>query len=176
VTLLGIELSTFRFVAQCLNHCTTACPKHFKGSIQIVALSTISGLYSGSFRAFGVQRMWYSSSMRMDVIMQQLSPLCQLSAVLTVYFTASSCCAAVSKYSSPYKALKAQRGSRGIALLILDLGTRRGWVVSTMPRLLYPWERPSTHCTGGWVGPRAGLNVCEKSFPHQDSIPGPSSP
>jgi hypothetical protein len=36
-------------------------------------------------------------------------------------------------------------------------------VVSTTPRPLYPCERPGTHCTGGWVGPRAGLDVCEKS-------------
>jgi hypothetical protein len=27
----------------------------------------------------------------------------------------------------------------------------------------YPRERPGTHCTWGWVGPRAGLDVCEKS-------------
>ena len=33
-----------------------------------------------------------------------------------------------------------------------------------------------THCTGGWVGPRAGLYMCRKSRPHRDSIPGPSSP
>jgi hypothetical protein len=26
------------------------------------------------------------------------------------------------------------------------------------------------------VGPKAGLNGCEKSRPHQDSIPGPYSP
>jgi hypothetical protein len=26
------------------------------------------------------------------------------------------------------------------------------------------------------MGPRAGLNVCEKSRPHRDLIPGPSSP
>jgi hypothetical protein len=29
-----------------------------------------------------------------------------------------------------------------------------GWVVSTTPQPLYPWERPGTHCTGGWVGER----------------------
>jgi hypothetical protein len=34
-----------------------------------------------------------------------------------------------------------------------------------MPRPLYPQVRPGTHCTGGWVGPRAGLDVCEKSRP-----------
>jgi hypothetical protein len=28
---------------------------------------------------------------------------------------------------------------------------------------LYSRERPSTHCTGGWVGPRADLDRCGKS-------------
>jgi hypothetical protein len=45
-----------------------------------------------------------------------------------------------------------------------------------MPRPLYPREWSGTHFTGGWVGRRAGLDVCEKSCPHRDSIPGPSSP
>jgi hypothetical protein len=53
------------------------------------------------------------------------------------------------------QATKAHRGSRGIALLFLDLSTRKGWVVSTTPRLLYPQERPGTRCTGSWVGPMA---------------------
>ena len=35
-----------------------------------------------------------------------------------------------------------------------------------VPAALYPRERPSTHCTGGWVGPRAGLDRCGKSHPH----------
>jgi hypothetical protein len=69
----------------------------------------------------------------------------------------------------------AQRGVEVIALLFLDLGTRRGWVVSTTSRPLYLRERPGTHCTGGWVGTRAGMDVCETSRPHWDSIPGPSS-
>ena len=41
----------------------------------------------------------------------------------------------------------AHKGSRCIALLFLDHGTRRGWGVSVTPR-----ERPGTHCTGDWVG------------------------
>jgi hypothetical protein len=41
---------------------------------------------------------------------------------------------------------------------------RWGWVVSTTPRPLYPRERPGTHCTGGWVGSRAGLDGCGKSY------------
>jgi len=36
--------------------------------------------------------------------------------------------------------------------------------VKATPRPFYPQEkRPGTHCTGGWVGPRAGLDECEKS-------------
>ena len=27
---------------------------------------------------------------------------------------------------------------------------------------------PGTHCIGGWVGPRTGLDVCGKSRPHRD--------
>jgi hypothetical protein len=38
-------------------------------------------------------------------------------------------------------------------------------VVNTTPRPLYPRERPSTHCTGGSVGPRAVLDGCGKSRP-----------
>jgi len=36
----------------------------------------------------------------------------------------------------------------------------------------------STHCRGGWVGPRAGMNEYEEEkicCPHQGSSPGPSS-
>jgi hypothetical protein len=38
-----------------------------------------------------------------------------------------------------------------------------------------PRDRPGTHCIGGWVGPRAGLDGRGSLAPHQDSIPGPSS-
>jgi hypothetical protein len=44
------------------------------------------------------------------------------------------------------------------------------------PAALYPQEKRGTHCTGGWVGPRAGLDRCGESRPHRDSIPGSSSP
>jgi hypothetical protein len=29
------------------------------------------------------------------------------------------------------------------------------------PAALYPRERPGTHCTGGWVDPRTGLDSAE---------------
>ena len=51
-----------------------------------------------------------------------------------------------------------------------------GWVVDATPRPLYRRERPGTHCIGGWLGPRAGLNGCGKSRHHRDSILGPSNP
>jgi hypothetical protein len=38
-------------------------------------------------------------------------------------------------------------------------------VVGTTLRPLYPREIPSTHSTGGWVGPRAGLDVRENFAP-----------
>jgi hypothetical protein len=43
-------------------------------------------------------------------------------------------------------------------LLILNLGTRWGWVVSITPQPRFtPGERTAgTYCTGSWVGPRAG--------------------
>ena len=51
-----------------------------------------------------------------------------------------------------------------------------GWVVNATPRPLYPRGRPGTHCIGGWVGPRAGLDRCGKSRFHRDSIPGTVQP
>ena len=59
----------------------------------------------------------------------------------------------------------AHRGSRGIAILFHDHSTRRGEGSASRPGLSLPRERPGTHCTGGWVGPRAGLDRCGKSHP-----------
>jgi hypothetical protein len=46
-------------------------------------------------------------------------------------------------------------------LLIIDFGTKRGWVVSVTPRLRFTLgERtPGTHWIGGWMGLRAGMNT-----------------
>ena len=46
-----------------------------------------------------------------------------------------------------------------------DFGARCGWVVSTTLRLLYSWERPSAHCTGGRVSTRVSLARCQQSHP-----------
>ena len=40
----------------------------------------------------------------------------------------------------------------------------------------YLRDLPGTHCIGGWVDPRIGLDGCGKACLHRDSIPGPSSP
>jgi len=50
---------------------------------------------------------------------------------------------------------------------LFNLGDSLGWVVNVTPWQLYPLERPGTHCTGGWVGPRAGLDGCRKYLPPQ---------
>jgi len=46
-----------------------------------------------------------------------------------------------------------------------------GLVVNVMPRPLYALERSGINCIGRWVGPRAGLDGCGKSRPHQDYRP-----
>ena len=43
------------------------------------------------------------------------------------------------------------------------------------PAAIYHRERPGTHCTGGWVGHRAGLDGRKISSP-PGFDPGPSSP
>jgi hypothetical protein len=75
-----------------------------------------------------------------------------------------------------YRPEQDQRVNRGIALSFRDLGARTWCVVSIRPRPFYPREIPFTHCTGGCVGPKAGLDVCEKSRSNRDSIPGSSNP
>ena len=62
----------------------------------------------------------------------------------------------------------AHRKSRSIALPFHDHGTRRGGGQRHALAALYPQKRPGTHCTGGWVGPRAGLDRCGKSRPQRD--------
>ena len=70
-----------------------------------------------------------------------------------------------------YRPGVAQRVGRGIALLIHDRGTRRGWVVSRTPRSQFiPGKDPVPILQeAGWApGP-----VCTggKSRPHRNSIP-----
>jgi hypothetical protein len=58
---------------------------------------------------------------------------------------------------TPQQVTNVLRWSSGIALLFLQ---PRHWMW-----LFYPRERPGTHCTGGWVGLRTGLDRCGKSRP-----------
>jgi len=62
----------------------------------------------------------------------------------------------------------AHRWSRGIALLFLDHDTRRVKGSVSRPGRFLPRERLGTHCTGGWVGPRASMDRCGKSRSHRD--------
>lgn len=63
------------------------------------------------------------------------------------------------------KATKAYRGG-GMAPFMFSLRTRRRWPASGSGSLT-PGEVPVTHLTVGWVDPRAGLNVSQKS--HESS-------
>ena len=52
-----------------------------------------------------------------------------------------------------------------------------GWVVNITPRPLYPpRKKPGTHCIGGWVDHRAGLDGCGKSRPAPTGIRSPDFP
>ena len=42
------------------------------------------------------------------------------------------------------------------------------------PAALLQGKRPGTHCTGSWVGPRVGLDLCGNPCHHRDSTPGSS--
>ena len=68
-----------------------------------------------------------------------------------------------------YRPGVAQRVGRGIALLFHDCGQQHA------PTALYLPERTGIHFTGGWVGPRAGLDGRKISSP-PGFDPGPSSP
>ena len=48
-----------------------------------------------------------------------------------------------------------------------------GWVVA--PRPIYSWDRGGTHCTGGWVGPRDGLNQSGRVRNNKNLLPLPES-
>ena len=64
------------------------------------------------------------------------------------------------------QATKALRESRGIALFYFRPLHQKGVRVQRhAPAATYPRERPGTHCTGGWLGLRAGLDWCGKSRP-----------
>ena len=58
------------------------------------------------------------------------------------------------------QATKAQKGSRCMALLLLQPRRYMGGGVNATPRpdRLTFQEGPGTHCTGGWVGSRTGLD------------------
>jgi len=55
--------------------------------------------------------------------------------------------------------------SKGIAVLFLGPRHQMGWGSAPSPGRLYAREKTGTPCTGGWVGPRAGLDRRGKSRP-----------
>ena len=72
---------------------------------------------------------------------------------------------------SRYRPGVAQRVGRDIALLFHDRGTRKGWVVSSMPRPHFtPGKDPVPILQETWWAP-GPVWMGGKSRPHQDSIP-----
>jgi hypothetical protein len=76
----------------------------------------------------------------------------------------------------PLHAMEALGGKGELFLLVLDLGTWWGWVVSVTPWPRFtPGERtPGTHRIGSWVGPRISLDAearGKSSAPAPDRTP-----
>ena len=73
--------------------------------------------------------------------------------------------------------MKAQRGSKGIAVSFINLGATWEYVVNAMPRPIYPRKIDPIPIVqeAGW-GPTAGLDECGKPRSDRDSIPRSSSP
>ena len=74
---------------------------------------------------------------------------------------------------SRYRSSVAQMVGRGLALLFLDRGTRRGWVVSSTPRPHFTPGRDPVPILqeAGWAS--GSVWTGGKSRPHQVSMPGP---
>jgi len=58
---------------------------------------------------------------------------------------------------------KAQRGVEVSSTLSLTSILERVDGQRHAPAALPPGKKPGTHCIGGWVGPRAGVDRCGKS-------------
>ena len=66
----------------------------------------------------------------------------------------------------PFTGHEGPRESSGIALSYFIPRHQKGVRGQRhAPAAPYPRERPGTHCIGGWVGLRAGLDWCGKSRP-----------
>jgi hypothetical protein len=83
----------------------------------------------------------------------------------TTYIYFQIICKGKEGTARPKQAVKHQSRSRDIAILLLNFGVRRGWLVAT-PRPLYPpGKLRGTHGTGGWVGPSDGWTDAENLAP-----------
>ena len=79
--------------------------------------------------------------------------------------------------SSPQKGPRRTRGGHIYSpILSLNSALNRKGSQRHASAALPPENIPGTHCIGGRVGLRNGLDGCRKSRPHRNSIPEPSIP
>ena len=72
--------------------------------------------------------------------------------------------------------MKAQRGNRSMAEVYFLTSALDGVGGQRPATAALPLGKiAGTHRTRDWMGPRASLDRCEKSRPHRDPTPGPSS-
>ena len=87
------------------------------------------------------------------------------------------CHCTVTKIKSHQNRPRRPRGGEEVQIYSsFNLGSRwDGWS-TPFPVPFTSGKKPGTHCIGGWVAPRAGLDWQGKSRSRRDSIPGPSKP
>jgi len=152
----GIKPATFRFVAQHLNHCATAVPNRNQ--------------YQEYFLQFYIRLHMFLKTVYFFLRTHFLRMVrdCRLTAFVTS-----------NKMQDKVHPITGQEGPEGVnrcscSFIILGASGVGG---QRHPHGLFtPRERSGTHCMRGWMSPRACLDIYEKSRPHRDSIPRPSSP
>jgi len=70
--------------------------------------------------------------------------------------------------------MKAKMGVEVKFHSLILMPDRSKWT-TPLPGRCTPRKGTSSQCTGGWVGPTAGLDGCKKSRPYWDLISEPSS-
>jgi hypothetical protein len=130
--------------------------------------------------AWSVVKLWYQevTGMKMDQV--HCSGICHrliLLGVSRTFFCEMKVKCTLLQALRFCTGLTAHRGSRGIALLIHDHGSRRGWGVRVTPRPLFtPRKDPVPFVQKAVWAPGPVWTGAENLAPNQNSIPGPSTP
>ena len=133
------------------------------------------------FLIFSIRPVFPVLALGKDYILWSSSPCISLVSAVTSVLCAGTSASSGKSNGLPITKHAGMEGGGGwcTALLIPNFEARLGGWSTPDPGRFTPPKNPSTHCTGGWVVPRAGLDSCveEKiSFPHWCSKPDHAYP